>query len=94
MRIGQGLKQSRAWGAKNWGWEWAWPGLGACDASLPRSRDRSSPLQAQFTVAPRGLGLPLGIDTSDSEQPHERLPEILVVPREKTPTGAAARGNP
>ena len=22
------------------------------------------------------------------------LPEILVVPREKTPTGAAARGNP
>ena len=24
--------------------------------------------------------------------PHERLPEILVVPREKTPTGAAARG--
>ena len=26
--------------------------------------------------------------------PHERLPEILVLPREKTPTGAAARGNP
>ena len=26
--------------------------------------------------------------------PHERLLEILVVPREKTPTGAAARGNP
>ena len=26
--------------------------------------------------------------------PHERLPEILVVPREKTPTGAAAKGNP
>ena len=26
--------------------------------------------------------------------PHERLPEILVVPREKTLTGAAARGNP
>ena len=26
--------------------------------------------------------------------PHGRLPEILVVPREKTPTGAAARGNP
>ena len=25
---------------------------------------------------------------------HERLPELLVVPREKTPTGAAARGNP
>ena len=22
--------------------------------------------------------------------PHERLPEVLVVPREKTPTGAAA----
>ena len=26
--------------------------------------------------------------------PHERLPEILVVPREKTPTGAAAGENP
>ena len=26
--------------------------------------------------------------------PHERLPEILVVPRENTPTGAAARGKP
>ena len=26
--------------------------------------------------------------------PHERLPEILVVPRERTPTGAAARENP
>ena len=26
--------------------------------------------------------------------PHERLPEILVVPREKTPMGTAARGNP
>ena len=25
---------------------------------------------------------------------HERLPEILVLPREKTPTGAAAQGNP
>ena len=25
---------------------------------------------------------------------HERLPDILLVPREKTPTGAAARGNP
>ena len=24
--------------------------------------------------------------------PHERLPEILVVPREKTPTGAASQG--
>ena len=26
-----------------------------------------------------------------TEAPHERLPEILVVPREKTPTGAAAK---
>ena len=32
--------------------------------------------------------------TNLSLAPHERLPEILVVPREKTPTGAAARGNP
>ena len=30
----------------------------------------------------------------DREAPHERLPEVLVVPQEKTPTGAAARGNP
>ena len=30
--------------------------LPACDASLPRSRDRSSLLRAQFTVAPEGLG--------------------------------------
>ena len=30
----------------------------------------------------------------DGTWDHERLPEILVVPREKTPTGAAARGNP
>ena len=29
-----------------------------------------------------------------SLEPHDRLPEILVVPLEKTPTGAAARGNP
>ena len=26
--------------------------------------------------------------------PHERLPENLVMPREKSPTDAAARGNP
>ena len=26
--------------------------------------------------------------------PYLQIPEILVVPREKTPTGAAARGNP
>ena len=37
------------------------------------------------------LGL---IPGSGTLAPHERLPEILVVPREKTPTGAAARGNP
>ena len=36
-----------------------------------------------------------GLHSNDgSLAPHERLPEILVVPREKTPTGAAARGNP
>ena len=35
-----------------------------------------------------------GGPTLGSLAPHERLPEILVVPREKTPTGAAARGNP
>ena len=41
------------------------------------------------------LGLsPLGEGAGASLAPHERLPEILVVPREKTPTGAAARGNP
>ena len=34
------------------------------------------------------------VEVERSDTPHERLPEILVVPREKTPTGAAARGNP
>ena len=42
------------------------------------------------------LGTPLRHGHRDltSLAPHERLPEILVLPREKTPTGAAARGNP
>ena len=42
------------------------------------------------------LGFPSrrGLTPRGSLAPHERLPEILVVPREKTPTGAAARGNP
>ena len=35
-----------------------------------------------------------GVITDLEPDTHERLPEILVVPREKTPTGAAARGNP
>ena len=34
------------------------------------------------------------LESRTSLAPHERLPESLVVPREKTPTGAAARGNP
>ena len=34
------------------------------------------------------------VETVTSLAPHERLPEILVVPREKTPKGAAARGKP
>ena len=33
-----------------------------------------------------------GIIPMTSLAPHERLPEILVVPREKTPTGAARLG--
>ena len=33
------------------------------------------------------------LSASEHAPGHERLPEILVVPREKTPTGAAARGN-
>ena len=36
----------------------------------------------------------IGLPRVTSLAPHERLPEILAVPREKTPTGAAARGNP
>ena len=38
--------------------------------------------------------LPTVVDIMHELAPHERLHEILVVPREKTPTGAAARGNP
>ena len=47
-------------------------------------------------LSPRLGTCPLDPGTPDpgSLAPHERLPEILVVPREKTPTGAAARGNP
>ena len=37
-------------------------------------------------VVPRGFSL-------TSLAPHERLPEILVVPGEKTPTGTAAQGS-
>ena len=53
-------------------------GPGVCKLPKPPA---SRPL-CQAKRAPRALA------------PHERLPEILVVPREKTPTGAAARGNP
>ena len=43
----------------------------------------------------RGLQeIPIVTQEDITLAPHERLPEILVVPREKTPTGAAARGNP
>ena len=40
------------------------------------------------------MRIAIASDHGASLAPHERLPEILVVPREKTPTGAAARGNP
>ena len=43
----------------------------------------------QVEMGAGGAGVP-----KKTGAPHERLPEILVVPREKTPTGAAARGNP
>ena len=35
-----------------------------------------------------------GLGWVSSLAPHERLPEMLVMPREKTPTCATARGNP
>ena len=61
-------------------------------------RNPTPPRAARFRPGPAGLPAgsqpywrPPGVT---SLAPHERLPEILVVPREKTPTGAAARGNP
>ena len=61
-----------------------WSGL-----SFPPPGDFSDPGTEPISpVAPA-----LHVDLT-SLAPHERLPEILVVPREKTPTGAAARGNP
>ena len=34
------------------------------------------------------MGFPSGLVVKNPLAPHERLPEVLVVPREKTPTGA------
>ena len=56
---------------------------------LPQLEIRPSstaPNPVEFGAAPPNCTVSL-----TSLAPHERLPEILVVPREKTPTGAAAR---
>ena len=50
-------------------------------------------------LAGEGIGYPLeyswaSLVTQLVKNPPAMCPEILVVPREKTPTGAAARGNP
>ena len=61
-----------------------------CRELYPRRTKRSDRLTvSRNTARPRHAHGDL-----TSLAPHERLPEILVVPREKTPTGAAARGNP
>ena len=61
-----------------------------------RSEEHTSELQSQTSIAYAVFCLPPRHAHGDltSLAPHERLPEILVVPREKTPTGAAVRGNP
>ena len=46
-------------------------------------------IDCNVAVAPTNAG-PVTVALA----PHARLPEILVVPREKSPTGAGARGNP
>ena len=53
----------------------------------PPDRDRRGDSPAPGRAPPRHAHGDL-----TSLAPHERLTEILVVPREKTPTGAAARG--
>ena len=60
------------------------PGLLAGAPGLPRVLNAAA-APSVLPAVPAALGVWPG---------HERLPEILVVPREKTPTGAAARGNP
>ena len=60
----------------------------------PGSRSRSPRAAATFPREQPGRAPPRHAHGDlTSLAPHERLPEILVVPREKTPTGAAAREN-
>ena len=71
---------------------------GAAVKRFPTSKVRvahQAPLSMEFSRQEHWGGLPFPFPMHESAlAPHERLPEILVVPREKTPTGAAARGNP
>ena len=75
------------------------PLLGIHTEKTRRERDTSTPMSiaALFIIA-RTWKQPRCPSADEWIRklwaPHERLPEILVVPREKTPTGAAARGNP
>ena len=57
-----------------------------------KSRDITLPTKVRLVKAMVFPVVMYGSVTSLA--PHERLPEILVVPREKTPTGAAARHSP
>ena len=66
----------------------------ACPLDLgarPTCRGLRAPLYANYQGLPQGELCPRDAHGElTSLAPHERLPEVLVVPREKTPTGAAA----
>ena len=62
----------------------AWRGGARHGSGLPELGWLCTTVQGSPRTSAQGLPL----------APHDTLPEILVVPREKTPTGAAARGNP
>ena len=66
-----------------------WPCAGGVAFQAPPGSQASSRGEAKDSalLSSRDAGL-----LEPPERP--QLPEILVVPREKTPTGAAARGNP
>ena len=69
----------------------------ACQAPTRCAREGHETLCQPWPVSTRAPRQAASLPTPPLQRPgpsQPLLPEILVVPREKTPTGAAARGNP